>query len=408
MGLSWTDRLEDVSAQEWDSVLVRSFRPSPFLSRHFLIPWAKTFAAGHPKRIYRWERNGETCGLLFLCLCESAKGWELLGGAPVSDSLAAVVVSGREAEFWSEFLPSSRDFLSLGPLLLPNLVDGSPSIACLPRLCAGLGLSFRLEEMDRDFPSFLALHRKSHLAKADFMDDRMEGFFREVAEGFLSAQRLRLAFLSGDGEDLASAFQIEWNGALLLYNSGFDPRYREASPGMVLLARCIEDGIRNGVREYDFLRGRERYKYDPGGREGSPPPVGGGCGGPPPGGEGRRRPAGRRPTGRFPGSSNRPGRCFGRQARSPARCRRSTGCRGWRPGGGGGGGACRAGGGRLVPPPAAEGRGEEGVRHSPRGVPLPARRPRRPREKHPRRGWGVSRAAGKGGPGVASARRRAR
>src|SRR4030067_563613 len=32
MGLSWTDRLEDVSAQEWDSVLVLSFRPSPFLS----------------------------------------------------------------------------------------------------------------------------------------------------------------------------------------------------------------------------------------------------------------------------------------------------------------------------------------------------------------------------------------
>src|SRR3990172_5178282 len=118
MGLSWTDRLEDVSAQEWDSVLVRSFRPSPFLSRHFLIPWAKTFAAGHPKRIYRWERNGETCGLLFLCLCESTKGWELLGGEQVSDSLDAVVVSGRETEFWSEFLPSSRDFLSSGPLLL--------------------------------------------------------------------------------------------------------------------------------------------------------------------------------------------------------------------------------------------------------------------------------------------------
>src|SRR3989304_916570 len=105
MGLSWTDRVEDVSAHAWDSVLVRSFRPSPFLSRPFLAPWAKT--------------------------------------------LAAVVVSGRETEFWSEFLSSSRDFLSSGPLLLPNLVDGSPSIACLPRLCAGLVLSFRLEEMGR-------------------------------------------------------------------------------------------------------------------------------------------------------------------------------------------------------------------------------------------------------------------
>ena len=66
---------------------------------------------------------------------------------------------------------------------------------------------------------------------------------------------------------MASAFQIEWNGALLLYNSGFDPGYREVSPGLVLLARCIEDAIRHGYREYDFLRGRERYKYDLGGED---------------------------------------------------------------------------------------------------------------------------------------------
>jgi CelD/BcsL family acetyltransferase involved in cellulose biosynthesis len=39
------------------------------------------------------------------------------------------------------------------------------------------------------------------------------------------------------------------------------------SPGLVLLARCVEDAIRSGLREYDFLRGRERYKYDLGGRD---------------------------------------------------------------------------------------------------------------------------------------------
>jgi CelD/BcsL family acetyltransferase involved in cellulose biosynthesis len=318
MGLSWTERMEEVSAGEWDFVLGRSFRPTPFLSRHFLVPWAKTFAAGHRKRAYRWVRNGEPSGFLFLCLCESGKGWEFLGGEQVSDSLDALVVSGRETEFWSEFLRSSRDLFSAGPLFLPNLVEESPAISCLPRVCADLGFSFLREEMDqspfiplpssfdeyllalgkkerhelrrkirkavettpglsfrvtrtreefeRDFPSFLSLHRKSSPDKAVFMDDRMEGFFREMAEGFLSADRLRLAFLSGNSGDLASAFQIVWNGALLLYNSGYDPVHREASPGMVLLARCIEDGIRSGIREYDFLRGRERYKYDLGGR----------------------------------------------------------------------------------------------------------------------------------------------
>lgn len=311
--------MEDISGEEWDFVLSRSFRPSPFLSRHFLAPWARTFAAGHSKRIYRWVRNGETAGFLFLCLCDDEAGWELLGGEQVSDSLDAVVVSGGEAGFWSEFLSRSRDLFSSRPLLLPNLVEGSPSIACLPRVCAEFGYSFRLEEMDRspyvplpssfeeyfrllgtkerhelrrkirrasaaarglsfrvtrtreefeqDFPSFIALHRLSHTGKAEFMDDRMAGFFRDMAEGFLSTGRLRLVFLSGEDAVMASALQIEWNGALLLYNSGFDPNYREVSPGLVLLARCIEDAIRQGHREYDFLRGRERYKYDLGGRD---------------------------------------------------------------------------------------------------------------------------------------------
>lgn len=319
MALSWTERLEDVSPQEWDLVLSRSNRPTPFLSRHFLAPWAKRFAAGHSKRIYRWSRNGDPGGFLFLCLCDAGQGWELLGGEQVSDSLDAIVVSGREEEFWSEFLASSRDLLSHAPLLLPSLVEGSPSIACLPRVCSGLGYSFRLEETDRapyislpvsfeaylsllgakerhelrrklrrapaalpglafrvsrtreefarDFPSFIALHRSSNTDKAEFMDDRMEEFFREMCEGFFSAGFLRLAFLSREGRDIASAIQIAWNGALLLYNSGFDPTYREASPGLVLLARCIEDAIRDGFREYDFLRGKERYKYDLGGRD---------------------------------------------------------------------------------------------------------------------------------------------
>lgn len=311
--------MEDVSPQEWDLVLSRSVRPTPFLSRHFLAPWAKTFAAGHSKRFYRWSRDGETGGFLFLCLCDAGRGWELLGGEQVSDSLDAIVVSGREEDFWSAFLSSSQDLLSRAPLLLTSLVEGSPSIACLPRVCSGLGYMFRMEETDRspyiplpasfegylsllgtkerhelrrklrrasvslpglafrvtrtleeyarDFASFIALHRSSNTGKAEFMDDRMEEFFREMSEGFFSAGLLRLAFLSREGRDIASAFQIAWNGALLLYNSGFDPAYREASPGLVLVARCIEDAIRNGFREYDFLRGRERYKYDLGGRD---------------------------------------------------------------------------------------------------------------------------------------------
>jgi CelD/BcsL family acetyltransferase involved in cellulose biosynthesis len=319
MGLLIKERIEDVSLDEWDDVLARSVRPSPFLSRRFLLPWTRTFAAGRPMRIARWEREGRAEGFLFLCRRDESEGWELLGGDQVSDSLDAVVAEGMEGAFWAELLRSPRELLAEGPLHLHNLVEGSPSLSLLPGICGERGVSFFVEEADRspfiplpgsfddylrqlgskerhelrrklrraaeadprlsfrvtgtarelsrDFPSFVALHRKSHPEKRRFMDDRMADFFRDVAEEFLSAGRLRLAFLRGAGGDVASAFQIEHDGALLLYNSGFDPDAGDGrmSPGVVLLARCVEDAIRSGFREYDLLRGRERYKYDMGG-----------------------------------------------------------------------------------------------------------------------------------------------
>ncbi|MBI5420019.1 MAG: GNAT family N-acetyltransferase [Deltaproteobacteria bacterium] len=321
MALSFFERMEDVSVDEWDGVLSRSFRPSPFLSPRFLLPWAEAFAPDRPKRIARWERKGQVEGFLFLCRRENTGGWELLGGEQVSDSLGPVVASGQEGTFWAELLRSAGDLLSEGPLCLPNLVEGSPALSLLPGICRDQGFSFDLAELDRspyislprtfedylgglgkkerhelrrklrraaeaepglsfrvtgtpeelsrDFPSFVALHRMSTPAKRRFMDDRMERFFRKVAEGFFTAGQLRLAFLRGTRGDVASAFQIEYDGALLLYNSGYDPGFGGGgmSPGLVLLARCLEDAIRRGLREFDFLRGRERYKYDLGGRD---------------------------------------------------------------------------------------------------------------------------------------------
>lgn len=318
MGFSWIGRVEEVSAPEWDAVLRRSARPSPFLSRRFLVPWATAFAAGRETMAFRWERGGGAAGFLFLCRRADGAGWELLGGERVADSLDAVVIAGQEREFWSGFLRESRGLLAGGSTLrLPNLVEGTPSLHLLPELCGRFGYSFRLEEtdrspllslpgdfgeylerlgkkerhelrrklrraddtvpglsfritpggpeLDRDLSSFLVLHRSSQSEKERFMDEGMERFFREIAGRFSEAGQLRLAFLSDGETDVASAFQLEWNGSLLLYNSGYDPQYRRISPGLVLLARCIEEAIGRGGREYDFLRGGERYKYDLGG-----------------------------------------------------------------------------------------------------------------------------------------------
>ncbi len=47
-----------------------------------------------------------------------------------------------------------------------------------------------------------------------------------------------------------------------LYNGGVDPDAKNASPGVTGAALYLRDRIEAGRRRFDFLRGRERYKYE--------------------------------------------------------------------------------------------------------------------------------------------------
>jgi len=292
-------------------------RASPFLSPLFLLPWRRTLGLRCDVRVARWAHGGGPGeGLLFLCRRPEG-GWTFLGGEEVADYLDAIIAPAHAEAFWREFLERGLPALGGGPLVLPGLVEGTPTLSLIPAICRDRGLSCSVEEMDRapfvslpgsfeeylellgkkerhelrrkmrraadllhglafrvtrtqgelaeDLRSFVELHRKSHPGKEAFMDEVMAGFFREVAEGFLASGRLRLAFLSSEGVDVASVFQCRTDGAMLLYNSGYDPVHRASNPGLVLIARSIGRAIDEGCAEYDFLRGTERYKYDLGG-----------------------------------------------------------------------------------------------------------------------------------------------
>jgi CelD/BcsL family acetyltransferase involved in cellulose biosynthesis len=108
---------------------------------------------------------------------------------------------------------------------------------------------------------FVALHRRSKVGKARFMDDSMEAFFRELGSLWAAAGLAALWMLWLEERPAAALFCLEQAGSVSLYNSGFDPEARALSPGVVLIARTIEDAIARGFRRYDFLRGEEPYKY---------------------------------------------------------------------------------------------------------------------------------------------------
>jgi len=115
--------------------------------------------------------------------------------------------------------------------------------------------------------TFLKLFSKSRKEKAAFMTASMESFFRSLADTMAEAKLLRFSILELDTLPVAMDMCFDYNDSVYLYNSGYDPNYNSLSVGLLSKALLIKDSIHRGRKRFDFLKGRETYKYHLGGRE---------------------------------------------------------------------------------------------------------------------------------------------
>jgi CelD/BcsL family acetyltransferase involved in cellulose biosynthesis len=115
--------------------------------------------------------------------------------------------------------------------------------------------------------TFLKLFSESREDKATFMTAQMESFFRSLADTMAKAGLLRLGILELDALPTAMVMCFDYNDCVYLYNSGYNPRYSALSVGLLSKVLCIKDSIQRGRKRFDFLKGREAYKYHLGGRE---------------------------------------------------------------------------------------------------------------------------------------------
>ncbi len=115
--------------------------------------------------------------------------------------------------------------------------------------------------------TLLRMFAESRQDKADFLTERMETFFREMAAAMAAIGRLRLGVLALDGRPVAEIICFDYNECVYLYNSGYDPGYTAVSAGLLSKVMAIEDAVARGRRRFDFLKGAEVYKYHLGGRE---------------------------------------------------------------------------------------------------------------------------------------------
>ena len=125
------------------------------------------------------------------------------------------------------------------------------------------------DDIEAALRRFIELMATSHPDKAKFLADSQNAdFFQAITHAAFERGWLQLAFLTVDGTAAAGYLNFDYDGRILVYNSGLLPNeYGHLSPGIVLLGHLIEQAIDTGHTVFDFLRGDEIYKYRLGGQD---------------------------------------------------------------------------------------------------------------------------------------------
>jgi CelD/BcsL family acetyltransferase involved in cellulose biosynthesis len=118
----------------------------------------------------------------------------------------------------------------------------------------------------KEMETFLTLFRSNRPDKADFMNDRMNSFFKRLAAALAVARILKLFFLDLDGRSIASTMCFDYQSTMYLYNNGYDHQFSSLSVGVISKVLSIKESIQTGKHKYDFLKGAENYKHRLGGQ----------------------------------------------------------------------------------------------------------------------------------------------
>ena len=91
----------------------------------------------------------------------------------------------------------------------------------------------------------------------------LANFLRDVCANPPEGSSYHLYLLICEGKPVGAFLVFHFGESALYYQAGWDPNspLERYSPGMVLMARSIQDAIEAGLHYYEFLRGDESYKF---------------------------------------------------------------------------------------------------------------------------------------------------
>ncbi len=111
---------------------------------------------------------------------------------------------------------------------------------------------------------FIDLHQRrweSVNIRGVFFNNKMKEFYRDIAISFHEKNWLYFSFLNIDGAMASGEFGFIYNGKLYGAIAGRDIKYSRYSIGHLHYMFMIKEAINRGLRELDFLKGAEPYKF---------------------------------------------------------------------------------------------------------------------------------------------------
>jgi CelD/BcsL family acetyltransferase involved in cellulose biosynthesis len=297
--------------EDWDRLVRRRPRPSPFLLHRWLAEWWRHYGAGGELAVHVARRDGRLVGALPLCVRpryglrvlsflggESSSLADLLVADDESLEVAAALVerAGSSGQDFADFggLPAdSRLVSAVGPSDLKLIERSEAPVLDLSagweavyqskmsskkrshhrrrrRQLAELG---RLEvavartqaELEQALEDAFTLHVLRWSGRPDgsgFATPVGRSFHHATSQALAPLDVPRIVTLKIDGRPVAFHYYLVLEGRMYVHRIAFDPAYGRFSPGLINTLDAIETAAAEGVTRVEFLGGAERYKLE--------------------------------------------------------------------------------------------------------------------------------------------------
>lgn len=121
------------------------------------------------------------------------------------------------------------------------------------------------DELEKLLEELIAFHisrRKSQDSKSMFEDLAVRGFLKEATLKFFEEGILDFSVIRNNGTIAAMHLGFIYQNKFFYYLPVYNEDFQKYSIGRLLLAELIERSFNEGISEFDFMIGEEKYKDD--------------------------------------------------------------------------------------------------------------------------------------------------